>query len=52
MRIVEHMYRWTEWEIISETHEHVKTDSRTIEYHVDVPSDGEEIVEYTVRYRW
>ncbi len=52
VRIVEHMYRWTEWEIISETHEHVKTDSRTIEYHVDVPSDGEEIVEYTVRYRW
>ena len=52
VRVVEHMFRWTEWEITSETHEHVKTDSRTIEYHLDIPANGEETVEYTVFYRW
>jgi hypothetical protein len=52
VRVVEHMFRWMEWEITSETHEHVKTDSRTIEYHLDIPANGEETVEYTVFYRW
>jgi hypothetical protein len=52
VRVVENMFRWTEWEITDETMEHVKTDSRTIEYHLEVPADGEETIEYTVRYRW
>jgi hypothetical protein len=52
VRVVEHMFRWTEWEITDETMEHLKTDSRTIEYHLEVPADGEETIEYTVRYRW
>jgi hypothetical protein len=46
------MFRWTEWEITEETVEHLKTDSRTVEYHLKVPADGEETIEYTVRYRW
>jgi len=52
VRVVEHMFRWTEWEIEETTHEYTKTDSRTIEYRVEVPSDGEVTIEYTVRYRW
>ena len=52
VRVVEHMFRWSEWEIEETTDEYVKTDSRSIEYRVEVPSDGEETIEYTVRYRW
>ncbi|KPL16858.1 MAG: hypothetical protein AMJ93_15395 [Anaerolineae bacterium SM23_84] len=52
LRVVEHMFRWTEWEITAETHEHTKTDAQTVEYHLELPADGEEIIEYTVFYRW
>jgi hypothetical protein len=52
VRVVEHMFRWSEWEITSETQEHIKTDARTVEYHLDIPANGEETVEYTVFYRW
>jgi hypothetical protein len=52
VRIVEHMFRWSEWEITEESQEHVKTDAQTIEYTVTIPADGEEKVTYTVLYRW
>ncbi len=52
VRVVEHMFRWTEWEITKETMEHVKTDAQTVEYHLEVPADGEVTFEYTVFYRW
>lgn len=52
VRVVEHMFRWTEWEITKETMEHVKTDAQTIEYYLEVPADGEVTFEYTVFYRW
>jgi len=52
VRVVEHMYRWSEWEIVKESAEHTKTDAQTIEYRVQVPANGEETVTYTVRYRW
>ncbi len=52
VRVVEHMFRWTEWEITEETMEHVKTDAQTIEYHLDIPAGGEETIDYTVFYRW
>ncbi|MBC7251770.1 MAG: DUF4139 domain-containing protein [Anaerolineae bacterium] len=52
VRVVEHMYRWSEWEIVQESAEHSKTDAQTIEYRIRVPANGEEKVTYTVRYRW
>jgi hypothetical protein len=52
VRVVEHMFRWMEWEITRTTHEFTKTDARTIEYRLDVAPDGEETIEYTVFYRW
>ncbi len=53
VRVVEHMFRWSEWEIVRSTGgEYTKTDSQTIEYRLNVPADGEQKVEYTVRYRW
>ena len=52
VRVVERLYRWSEWEIISETEEHTKMDAQTIEWRLEVPVDGEVSVTYTVRYRW
>ena len=52
VRVVERLYRWSEWEIISETEEHTKIDAQTIEWRLEVPVDGEVSVTYTVRYRW
>jgi hypothetical protein len=52
VRVVEHMFRWVEWKILEESHEHDKMDARTIEFRVPVEANGETIVTYTVRYEW
>ena len=52
VRVVEHMFRWSEWQILEESHEYEKLDSRTIEFRVPVEADGETTVTYTVRYEW
>lgn len=52
VRVTERMFRWSEWEIIQETAEHTKLDSQQVEWRVQVPADGETVIEYTVRYRW
>ncbi len=52
VRVVEHMFRWSEWEITKTTRDYTKTDAGTIEYRLNVPADGEKTIEYTVRYRW
>jgi hypothetical protein len=52
VRVVEHLFRWSEWEIIEESHDHDKMDARTIEFRVPVEADGEAVVSYTVRYEW
>lgn len=52
VRVVEHMFRWTEWKIMEESHEHIKTDAQTIEFHVPVEAGGETVVSYTVQYNW
>jgi hypothetical protein len=52
VRVVEHMFRWSEWKILEESHEHEKLDSQTIEFRVPVEADGETVVTYTVRYEW
>lgn len=52
VRVVERLYRWSDWEIVSETAEHVKIDAQTVEWRLEVPADGEASVSYTVRYTW
>lgn len=52
VRVVERLYRWSEWEIVNETVEHAKIDAQTIEWRLQTPADGEASVTYTVRYRW
>ncbi len=52
VRVVEHLYRWDNWEIREKTQEYVKKDSHTIEFHITVPPDGETVVTYLVHYWW
>ena len=40
IRVVEHLYRWSNWEIRNPSNPFNKTDSRTIEFRVQVPPDG------------
>jgi hypothetical protein len=52
VRVVEKLYRGTNWELTQKTREYAKLDSQTIEFAVPVPADGQQIVTYTVHYSW
>lgn len=52
VRAVEHLYRWTNWEIQKNSDPFNKLDSRTVEFRVQVPPDGEKVVTYTAHYSW
>jgi hypothetical protein len=50
--VQENLYRWTNWKIVSASHEWQKRDSRTIHLPVTIAPDGEAVVRYRVRYDW
>jgi hypothetical protein len=52
IRVVEHLYRWTNWDISKNSDPFNKLDSKTIEFRVQVPPDGEKVVTYTAHYTW
>jgi hypothetical protein len=52
VRVVEHLFRWTNWRILTATHNYEKMDSSTIEFRAPIPADGETEISYTVRYSW
>jgi hypothetical protein len=52
VRVVEHLYRWTNWTIAQESATHRQTDSRTIEYEVTLQPDEEKTLTYTAHYTW
>jgi len=52
VRIVEHLYRWTNWEIRKNSAPFQKVDSRTMEFTVQIPPDGEKTVNYQIHYSW
>ncbi|MFC1522560.1 DUF4139 domain-containing protein [Elusimicrobiota bacterium] len=52
VRVVEHLYRWSNWKIIEPSQKYRKKDSRTIEFDVAVPKDGKRVLFYTVKYSW
>jgi hypothetical protein len=51
-RVVEHLYRWNNWEITQKTDDYTKKDSQTIEFRIPVKPDEERTVTYTVHYSW
>ncbi len=52
IRVVEHLYRWTNWQITDKSDPFTKTDSQTIEFRVPVPAGQEKVVTYKVHYTW
>ncbi|MFM9957281.1 MAG: DUF4139 domain-containing protein [Phycisphaerales bacterium] len=52
VRVVEHLYRWSQWEVRKPSREFEKLDARTIEFRVMVKPDAEEKVTYTAQYSW
>ena len=51
VRVVEHLFRWSQWTIKSDQ-DFVKLDAQTIEFRVPVKANGEVKITYTVRYEW
>jgi hypothetical protein len=52
IRVVEHLYRWSNWNITAKSDDFVKKDSQTIEFRVPVKPDEEKTLTYTVHYSW
>ncbi len=52
VRVVEHLYRWTNWKLSEQSDPSRKTDAQTVEFPVTIAPDGEQVVTYTVHYSW
>lgn len=52
IRVVEHLYRWSNWEITQKSDEFTRKDSQTIEFRVPVKPEEERKITYTVHYSW
>ncbi|GAB4309237.1 MAG: DUF4139 domain-containing protein [Phototrophicales bacterium] len=52
IRVPERLFRWSNWEILSTSHDYTQLDSATIEFRVDVPPGEEVVITYTVQYSW
>jgi hypothetical protein len=48
----EHLYRWTQWNIVQSSTKYEKRNADTVDFHVDVPANGEAKLSYTVQYQW
>ncbi len=52
IRVVEHLYRWTNWEIREPSNAFEKKDAQTIEFRVALKPGEEKALTYTVHYSW
>ena len=52
IRVAEHLYRWTNWEILENSDPFVKTNSQAIEFRVQLKPDEERTLFYHVHYSW
>ena len=52
IRVVEHLYRWLNWDISVHSDAFHKTDSKTIEFPVTIAPDEEKTITYTAHYSW
>ena len=52
VRVIEHLYRGTTWEISAKSDPFLKTDSQTIEFRVQVAPNSEKTVTYSAHYTW
>ena len=52
IRVVEHLYRWNNWQITDKSDDFVKTDAQTVEFRVTLKPEEEKVVTYKVLYNW
>jgi hypothetical protein len=52
IRVLEHLYRWNNWEITDHSNAFVKTGANTIEFRAQLQPDEEKTLYYTVHYSW
>lgn len=52
IRVVEHLFRWTNWEITAKSDAFSKTNAQTVEFRVPLKPDEEKKLSYTVHYSW
>ena len=52
IRVVEHLYRWLNWNITEKTQEFTKTNAQEMEFRVPLKPDEEKTITYKVRYSW
>jgi hypothetical protein len=52
VRVVEHLYRGKNWEILAKSDGYQKKDSQTIEFPVSIAPDGEKVITYSAHYTW
>jgi hypothetical protein len=52
IRVVEHFFRFVNWEVRKQSQDFTKLDSHTVEFRVPVEPDEEKIVTYRVHYSW
>jgi hypothetical protein len=52
VRVVEHLYRGTTWDISTNSMPFTKTDSQTIEFRVPMQPDEEKTITYAAHYTW
>jgi hypothetical protein len=52
IRVVEHLFRWTNWDITEKSENFLKTNAQMMEFRVQLKPDEEKTVHYTVHYSW
>jgi hypothetical protein len=52
VRVVEHLYRWSSWQIREPSQPFQKADAQTIEFLTELKPDAEQKISYTVHYWW
>jgi hypothetical protein len=52
VRVVEHLYRGANWNIVNKSDDFQKKDSQTIEFPVTLAPDAEKTITYTAHYTW
>ncbi len=52
IRVVEHLYRWTNWEITAKSDPFLKTNAQEIEFRIPLKPDETHTVTYQVHYSW
>ncbi|HVO00257.1 MAG TPA: hypothetical protein VMT49_09470 [Steroidobacteraceae bacterium] len=52
VQVREPMYRWSNWTLLSHSHDFVKDSAQRIHFNVTVPKDGATVVRYRTHYSW